>query len=165
MLGEVERLGRTLTGRPHFARVLIDKGYVTSFDEAFRRYLGESAPSYVERFAPYVAGGHPTGDRWLEGCRFWRIPFVWVSAIWRPKRNSLAACATRDCAASRYFIPIIAPPIWNATPASRVSIISPFPAARTFMASVKPQISLGTGHNGNLNIPKSVLDSLRAVCG
>jgi predicted metal-dependent phosphoesterase TrpH len=26
-LAEVERLGRTLTGRPHFARILIDKGY------------------------------------------------------------------------------------------------------------------------------------------
>src|SRR5580658_4529133 len=53
-LGEVEKLGRTLTGRPHFARLLIQKGYVKSYDEAFRRYLGETAPTYVERFAPYV---------------------------------------------------------------------------------------------------------------
>ena len=36
--------------------MLIQKGYASSFDEAFRRYLGESAPSYVERYAPYVAG-------------------------------------------------------------------------------------------------------------
>jgi predicted metal-dependent phosphoesterase TrpH len=32
-----------------------------------------------------------------------------------------------------------------------------------FHGEVKPQISLGTGYNGNLNIPKSVLDQLRAV--
>ena len=50
----MDGLGRTLTGRPHFARVLIDKGYATNFDEAFRRYLGETAPTYVERYAPYV---------------------------------------------------------------------------------------------------------------
>ena len=54
-LAEVERLGRTLTGRPHFARILIDKGYATGFDDAFRNYLGETAPTYVERYAPYVA--------------------------------------------------------------------------------------------------------------
>ena len=54
-LGEVEKLGRTLTGRPHFARVMIEKGYVKTYDEAFRRYLGETAPTYVERFAPYVS--------------------------------------------------------------------------------------------------------------
>jgi predicted metal-dependent phosphoesterase TrpH len=32
-----------------------------------------------------------------------------------------------------------------------------------FHGAVKPQISLGTGFNGNLNIPKTVLDGLRAV--
>ncbi len=31
-----------------------------------------------------------------------------------------------------------------------------------FHGEVKPRISLGTGFNGNLNIPKSVLDGLRA---
>ena len=32
-----------------------------------------------------------------------------------------------------------------------------------FSWRVKPQISLGTGYNGNLNIPKSVLNDLRAA--
>jgi hypothetical protein len=32
-----------------------------------------------------------------------------------------------------------------------------------FHGEVKPQISLGTGLRGNLDIPKSVLDGLRAV--
>jgi hypothetical protein len=32
-----------------------------------------------------------------------------------------------------------------------------------FHGEVKPQISLGTGYDGNLNIPRSVLDGLRAV--
>src|SRR5581483_10917180 len=41
--------GRSLAGRPHFARILVEKGYARSSDEAFRRYLGEQAPSFVPR--------------------------------------------------------------------------------------------------------------------
>jgi predicted metal-dependent phosphoesterase TrpH len=37
-------------GRPHFAQVLIDKGYVRSFQEAFDRFLKKGAPAYVEKF-------------------------------------------------------------------------------------------------------------------
>lgn len=54
-LEEAEALGRSLTGRPHFARVLMRKGYVSSLTEAFRRYLDESAPGYVERDEPPIA--------------------------------------------------------------------------------------------------------------
>ena len=48
-LEEVEARGRSLTGRPHFAKLLVEKGYVPNFEEAFRQYLGEEAPSFVER--------------------------------------------------------------------------------------------------------------------
>jgi hypothetical protein len=37
-------------GRPHFAKVLIQKGYVSSTQEAFERYLKKGAPGYVEKF-------------------------------------------------------------------------------------------------------------------
>src|SRR4030042_2227161 len=37
-------------GRPHFAQVLLDKGYVRSFQEAFDRFLKKGAPGYVEQF-------------------------------------------------------------------------------------------------------------------
>jgi predicted metal-dependent phosphoesterase TrpH len=56
-LHEVESLGRSMTGRPHFARVLIAKGYAESVDEAFQRYLGEDAPGFVEHEAPSLAEG------------------------------------------------------------------------------------------------------------
>ena len=56
-LEDAERYGRTLTGRPHFARAMIEKGYVQTIREAFDRYLGESAAAYIEREAPPVATG------------------------------------------------------------------------------------------------------------
>lgn len=51
---EVNRIGRSLAGRPHFARLLMEKGYVDSIQEAFDRYLDESAAAYVEREEPQV---------------------------------------------------------------------------------------------------------------
>lgn len=48
-LAEVEAIGRSLTARPHFARVLINKGYVKTTEEAFEVYLDESAKAFVER--------------------------------------------------------------------------------------------------------------------
>ncbi len=56
-LSEVEAVGRTLTGRPHFARVLVSKGYAANTEEAFRKYLGESAPGFVYRENPNTMDG------------------------------------------------------------------------------------------------------------
>ncbi|MBN9659301.1 MAG: PHP domain-containing protein [Acidobacteria bacterium] len=49
---EAEAHGRNITGRPHFARVMRDKGYISSIEEAFQRYLGETGIAYVERQDP-----------------------------------------------------------------------------------------------------------------
>jgi len=49
---EVEKLGHSQTGRPHFALLLVNKGYAADIREAFDRYLDESAPGYVERSDP-----------------------------------------------------------------------------------------------------------------
>lgn len=37
-------------GRPHFAKALIQKGYVKDKDEAFNRLLGKGKPAYVDRY-------------------------------------------------------------------------------------------------------------------
>ncbi|MBN2104950.1 PHP domain-containing protein [bacterium] len=37
-------------GRPHIAEVLMEKGYVETFQEAFHRYIGYGADSYVEKY-------------------------------------------------------------------------------------------------------------------
>ncbi len=54
-LEEVEARGRSLAGRVHFARLLIDKGYAADSTDAFRRYLGEDAPTYVHRESQTLA--------------------------------------------------------------------------------------------------------------
>jgi predicted metal-dependent phosphoesterase TrpH len=47
---EVVQLARNqVVGRPHFARLMIEKGYVTSIQEAFDRFLKKDAAAYVEK--------------------------------------------------------------------------------------------------------------------
>lgn len=49
-LAEVEHAaGGDVVARPHFARVLVDKGYVASMKEAFDVYLGKGGKAYVDR--------------------------------------------------------------------------------------------------------------------
>jgi len=42
-----EIAGRESVGRPHFARYLIEIGFVKSFDEAFKKHLGAGKNAYV----------------------------------------------------------------------------------------------------------------------
>jgi len=53
----VKASGGGQVGRPHFAQVLIEKGYVRSFQEAFDRFLKKGAPAYADkvRFKPEQA--------------------------------------------------------------------------------------------------------------
>jgi 3',5'-nucleoside bisphosphate phosphatase len=49
-LGDVLALaGEGSVGRPHVARVLMEKGYVSSIQEAFDRWLAKGRPAYFER--------------------------------------------------------------------------------------------------------------------
>ncbi|MDP4857868.1 MAG: PHP domain-containing protein [Desulfobacterales bacterium] len=46
----VEMVGESQIGRPHIARVMLQKGYVHSIDEAFDRYVGTGKPAYVDKY-------------------------------------------------------------------------------------------------------------------
>ncbi|HEX5235069.1 MAG TPA: PHP domain-containing protein [Silvibacterium sp.] len=52
---EVSALAQRQVGRPHFAQVLLRKGYVATMKEAFTRYLGEGGLAWVERDEPTLA--------------------------------------------------------------------------------------------------------------
>ena len=54
-LAEAEARGRGMTGRPHFAQIMVEKGYVANLRQAFDDYLDESAKGYVFRREPQFA--------------------------------------------------------------------------------------------------------------
>lgn len=45
----LEIAGTSTIGRPHIAQAMLEKGYITSFKQAFDKYLGHNRPAYVER--------------------------------------------------------------------------------------------------------------------
>ncbi|MGC8779528.1 MAG: PHP domain-containing protein [Anaerolineae bacterium] len=53
----LEIAGEGAVGRPHVAQALLEAGHVTSFDQAFEKYIGRNSPAYVERpkFSPAQA--------------------------------------------------------------------------------------------------------------
>jgi hypothetical protein len=55
----MEIAGTSTIGRPHIAQAMLEKGYITSFKQAFSEYLGHNRPAYVERekMTPQEAAG------------------------------------------------------------------------------------------------------------
>ncbi|MCS7150492.1 MAG: PHP domain-containing protein, partial [Caldimicrobium sp.] len=46
---ELQSIAQGEIGRPHFAKLLLDKGVVRNLEEAFERYLKKGAPAYVPK--------------------------------------------------------------------------------------------------------------------
>lgn len=66
MLKKLEKFGFDITieeikasangniGRPHFADIMVKKGYVSNFTEAFEKYIGNDKPCYVSKERPSI---------------------------------------------------------------------------------------------------------------
>ncbi|MDY6853107.1 MAG: PHP domain-containing protein [Thermodesulfobacteriota bacterium] len=46
----LEVAGGEQVGRPHFAKAMIKKGYASTYQDAFERFLKKGGPAYVDRF-------------------------------------------------------------------------------------------------------------------
>ncbi|HUS06667.1 MAG TPA: PHP domain-containing protein [Bryobacteraceae bacterium] len=156
---EVKALGRSLAGRPHFAKLLITKGYVTSIQEAFSRYLSDTAPGFVEREEPALedairrvndAGG--------------------ISSLAHPVRLGKRDHAEEEqliagmCDAGLQAIEVFHSDHNEADRARYLALSAKYGMKVTggsdFHGDNKPNIQLGSGQNNNLNISKSILESL-----
>lgn len=161
-LAEVETKGRTLTARPHFARVLLEKGYVKTMQEAFDKYLDESAPGYVQRREVPVdeaiarvkaAGGitslaHPVRVAKND----WDTLAVWV------KKMADAGMGAIEVFHSDHTPENVA---YYGQLAERFGLA--VTGGSDFHGGNKPDIDLGTGHRRNLAVPYSLLDKLRTT--
>jgi len=159
-LQEVERVGRTLTGRPHFARVLVQKGYAVNSEEAFRKYLGESASAFVERQQPEAnlgiqqiraGGGLPVlAHPGRLGIRDPEIEEHLISSLKDAGLRGIEVYHSdhRPTDVERY-----------SRLAKKCGLA--VSGGSDFHGDVKPRVALGTGVEGNVNVPRSVLEKLR----
>ncbi|MGH9608321.1 MAG: PHP domain-containing protein [Bryobacteraceae bacterium] len=158
-LQEVEKRGKTLTGRVHFARVLIDKGYAADTEDAFRRFLGEDAPSFVERQS-YTAEDTVRIIRSGGG----------IPVLAHPIRLALGEVAERSVvehlkAAGMAGLEIYhseQPPQAQARYRKLAEELDLLPTGGSdFHGRVKPGTELGRGVNDNIRVPRAFLDRLR----
>jgi hypothetical protein len=45
----LELVAGASVGRPHIAQAMLERGYISSMEEAFAKYIGRNGPAYVER--------------------------------------------------------------------------------------------------------------------
>lgn len=158
-LEEAEARGKGMTGRPHFAQIMVEKRYVANLRQAFDDYLDESAKGYVYRQEPQFAesverirqaGGiaslaHPTRVRVDLPAELPRLVDSGLNALevyhsdHTPEETRLFLSLAR-----KYDLAIT--------------------GGSDFHGDVKPNVRLGTGE-GNLAIPRALLDALRQSPG
>jgi predicted metal-dependent phosphoesterase TrpH len=161
-LPEVEALGRTITGRPHFARLLVRKGHAANTEAAFRDYLAESAPAYVQRRGPPLeigiqqiaeGGGLPVLAHPVRlGVRNHAVEDELIGKMRDAGLRGIEAYHSdhppEDVA--RYL-----------KLAEKLDLA--VTGGTDFHGSAKPDIALGTGLYGNVNVPYAVLERLKAL--
>jgi 3',5'-nucleoside bisphosphate phosphatase len=156
-LEEAEARGRGMTGRPHFAQLMVEKGYVPNIREAFDEYLDESAKGYVYRREPQFAEG-------VERIR----QAGGIASLAHPVRvrGDVPAVLPELCDAGMNAIEA-----YHSDHAPRDTELYLGLARRygllvtggsDFHGAVKPGVRLGTGCGSNLNIPADLLDQLKA---
>jgi 3',5'-nucleoside bisphosphate phosphatase len=155
-LEEAEARGRGMTGRPHFAQLMVEKGYVNSIRQAFDEYLDESAKGYVYRREPEFAEG-VAGIRKAGGIASLAHP-VRVRGDVPMLLPELRNCGLNAIEAyhsdhepedTRLYLSL----------AVRYGLM--VTGGSDFHGSVKPGVHLGTGYHNNLHIPAELIDRLR----
>jgi 3',5'-nucleoside bisphosphate phosphatase len=156
-LAEAEARGRGMTGRPHFAQIMLEKGYVRNLRQAFDDYLDESAIGYVFRREPEFAEGvariraaggiaslaHPVRVKGDIPALLPELCESGLNAIEAYHTDHTPQDTQNYLALARHY-------------GLRVTGGSDYHGAN------KPNVSVGTGSNGNLRIPEDLLDRLRA---
>ena len=151
--------GGDVIGRAHFAKVMVQKGYVSSIKEAFDKYLAAKKPAYV--------GGHVLTDR--EAIEIIHNAGG-VAILCHPHLIKLSdsdlynymqklVCYGLDAVEGYYteFTPEMEKTFRYF--AKKLGLL--LSGGSDFHGANKPTIAIGKGY-GNLAIPYTVLDALKA---
>ncbi|MBQ6927282.1 MAG: PHP domain-containing protein [Oscillospiraceae bacterium] len=153
-----KRFGRVI-GRPHFGRILVEQGLAESVSDAFARYLGRGQRYFIPRRtleideaveAVVLSGGVPVLAH----------PFQYKKDD-RELRELISVCMDHglrgmECRYSGYDADQVR---YLESLAEEYGLLKT--GGSDFHGDNKPHISLGTGINGELDVPYAWLESLR----
>lgn len=156
-LEEVQARGGGMTGRPHFAQLLVEKGYASSQQQAFDEYLDESAKGYVTRREPEFAEAvqHIRGAGGIASLahpvRLREDVTAILPGLTAAGLNAIEVYhSDHSPAQTELYLQL----------AARHGLL--VTGGSDFHGAVKPEIRLGTGRGGNLRVPDDVVDRLKA---
>jgi predicted metal-dependent phosphoesterase TrpH len=153
---EVKARGRGITARPHFAQVMLAKGYVSSLQHAFDAYLDESAIGYVPRREPTLAEGIQLIRR-AGGITSLAHPIRLPGDI---RKLLPAVCEIGLDAIEVYHSDHDEEhtALYLELAAQHSLLIT---GGSDFHGTAKPGIHLGSGRDGKLRVPAGVLEDLK----
>lgn len=155
-LEDAEARGRGMTGRPHFAQIMVEKGYVANLRQAFDEYLDESAKGYVWRREPQFAEG-VARIREAGG----------IASLAHPVRvnGDVPGLMPELCEAGLNAIEAYHSDHGPRETELYLGLARHYGLLVTggsdFHGANKPGVSLGTGCDGNLHVPDDLLNALR----
>ena len=161
-LEDMQVYGRNQVGRPHFARVLLEKGYVSTMQEAFDRYLADDAEAAVERDEPSLEDGI---RRICEGGGLASL----AHPVRLPQRDETSLAGLVDRLKS-YGMRGIEVYHSEHTPddsalyqciAQRLHLVET--GGSDFHGAAKPDVHLGSGINCNVQISYALLERMRTL--
>ncbi len=159
---EVEREGKSLTGRPHFARVLVACKRARDPTHAFEEYLGESSRAFAQRQEVPIAEAiaHLRKD---GGIASMAHPARVVKNHWETLNTWVAELAGLGMQAIEVHHSDHSPEgvAYYSSLAERYGLL--MTGGSDFHGANKPQIRLGTGKNGNVHVPGELLRRLRSL--
>ncbi len=160
---EVRALANTDSiGRPHIARVLMDKHVVASAKEAFDRFLADEKPAYVPRELPSPA----EAIRWIKAARG-------LAVLAHPTWVKVADRSLADLVRQLKADGLDGVEVYYSTHAARqtreyLSLAQQLGLLVTggsdFHGLTKPDIEVGIG-KGTLHIPPSLLPKMKEAVG
>ena len=157
-LAEVMAAAGGTVGRPHIARLLVDKGCVGSMNEAFDRYIGRAGSAYVPKTS--LAAEEAVELLKAEGATvilahpaIYDLPVAEMESLVRRladrgldgiediySEHSANKVREFTCLAERFGLAVS--------------------GGSDFHGATKPSIRLGVG-KGNLRVPRKVMDALK----
>jgi 3',5'-nucleoside bisphosphate phosphatase len=161
-LEEVEKVGRTLTARPHFAQVLVKKGYAKDLQNAFDVYLDESARGFVQRQEVPM---EEALERILRsgGVPSLAHPVRVAKNNWEKLAEYVGDLAGMGMRAIEVYHSDHSPEnvSYYASLAERFNL--GVTGGSDFHGANKPAISLGTGKHNNLHVPDALVENLKKL--
>lgn len=156
-LEEVEALGRSQTARPHFAEILVRKGYSRSHGAAFADFLDEGRPAFVPRRDPSAE----TAVGWIHesgGIASWAHPWRDLERLGQSAEQAFGKARDFGLDAVECYHPSTDPEQSAQLRRATESLGLAISGGSDFHQPCEDRATLG-----DLQIPDEILENLKAV--